>query len=343
MNGFDFPTGRALDLVCLGRAGVDLYAEQEGMALEDVTSFRKSVGGSPANMATAFARLGGRAGIISAVSDDGFGRYVRRFLSENRVDVRGLRTAPAGALNSVAFTEIRPDNCQVIIFRRGAADLQLTPADVDARYVADSRALLVTGTALSAQPSRDAAYFAMQQARAAGTAVVLDLDYRPYGWSDTAEAAQQLKLACAMADIVVGNREEFDVLEHGPAARPRDDFASARHLLRGPTRVVVVKDGQRGCQVFDRDGAQLHQGTYSVTARKPFGSGDAFAATTLWALMREQSWLEATRLGAAAAAVNVSRNACAEAMASHAELMAFVAQHPAPAAQTSVSTPLHTA
>ena len=30
-----------LDLVCIGRTCVDLYAEQEGAKLEDVQSFRK--------------------------------------------------------------------------------------------------------------------------------------------------------------------------------------------------------------------------------------------------------------------------------------------------------------
>lgn len=330
MKGADFPAGRALDLICLGRAGVDLYAEQEGVALEYVTSFRKSVGGSPANMATAFARLGGRAGIISAVSDDGFGRYVRRFLGDNGVDVRGLCTAPAGALNSLAVTELRPDNCHVIIYRRDAADLRLAPDHIHADYVASARALLVTGTALSAQPSRDAALHAMALARAAATVVVLDLDFRPYGWVSHAEAAEYLGRACALADIVIGNREEFDVLEQRAAAGPRSDAASATRVLHGVTHTVVVKDGSQGCRVFKRDGTQLQQGTYSVQARKPFGSGDAFAATALWCLIQGQDWAQATQWGAAAAAINVSRDACAEAMPTLAELQAFLTSHPAP-------------
>ena len=81
MNGFQFPRDRALDLLCLGRAGVDLYAQQEGTLLQAVTGFRKSVGGSPANVATGAARLGLRVGFIGVVSADGFGRYVRQFLA----------------------------------------------------------------------------------------------------------------------------------------------------------------------------------------------------------------------------------------------------------------------
>jgi 5-dehydro-2-deoxygluconokinase len=334
-NGFAFPAGRNLDLLCLGRAGVDLYAEQAGVPLEQVQSFRKSVGGSPANIATALARLGGRAGVISAVSDDGLGRYVRSFLQSNEVDVQGIKTAHAGERNSLALTEMRPDDCQVIIYRNGAADLCLEPADMPEALIASSRALLVTGTALSASPSREAALRAMDLARQAGTVVVLDLDYRPYGWANAAEAATHLGHACTLADLVIGNREEFDVLEHQKPQAQRDDQHSARQVLRGATRAAVVKDGGRGCRAFLSDGTALSKGVFSVQARKPFGAGDAFAATLLWQLLQGHGWADAMRWGAAAAALNVSRTACAEAMATLDELQSFMAQHTQTASQNS--------
>lgn len=327
LNGFAFPGGRSLDLLCLGRAGVDLYAEQAGVPLEQVQSFRKSVGGSPANIATALARLGGRAGVISAVSDDGLGRYVRSFLHSNGVDVQGIKTAHSGARNSLALTEMRPDDCQVVIYRNGAADLCIEPADMPVALIASSRALLVTGTALSASPSREATLHAMYLARQVDTVVVLDLDYRPYGWTSAAEAATMLGRACALADMVIGNREEFDVLEHLQPQAQRDDQHSAQQVLHGVTQAAVVKDGGRGCRAFLRDGTALSQGVFSVQARKPFGAGDAFAATLLWQLLQGQSWTEGLRWGAAAAALNVSRSACAEAMATLDELNAFMATH----------------
>nr|WP_315201223.1 5-dehydro-2-deoxygluconokinase [uncultured Albidiferax sp.] len=334
MSGFAFPAGRTLDLLCLGRAGVDMYAEQADTPLEHVRSFRKSVGGSPANIATALARLGGRAGVISAVSDDGFGRYVRQFLQDNGVDVQGITTAPAGARNSTAFTEMRPDDCQVIIYRNGAADLCLAPTDIAPSLVGSSRALLVTGTALSASPSREATLHAMDLARRAGTVVVLDLDYRPYGWLNAAQASVHLRVASAMADMVIGNREEFDVLEHLQPAAQRDDQHSARQVLQGVTQAAVVKDGARGCRAFLRDGTALSQGVFAVAARKPFGAGDAFAATLLWQLLQGHGWPAALHWGAAAAALNVSRDGCAEAMANQQELRTFMASYPQPLQET---------
>mgnify|MGYP006372249995 CR=1 FL=1 len=326
MSGFEFPSRdtRALDLLCLGRAGVDLYAQQEGTALDAVASFRKSVGGSAANVATGAARLGLRAGMLSVVSDDGFGRYVRGFLADNGVDVRGVKTDGSGALNSLAITEVRPDDCKVIIYRRDAADLQLRPQDIDAAQLGSARALFVTGTALSASPSREASLHAMTLARSAGTVVVLDMDYRPYGWTSAAQASVYLRVACAMADIVIGNREEFDVLD----LQDSTSGAGAQRLLEGVTRCVVVKDGARGCRILRRGAAAIEQGVFAVRARKPFGAGDAFAAATLWGLLDGRAWDESARLGAAAAAIVVSGDGCAEAMPTRAALLEFIAPQP---------------
>ncbi len=327
VNTLRFPGERATDLICLGRAGVDLYAQQEGMPLEQVRGFRKSVGGSPANVATGAARLGLRVAMVSVVSDDGFGRYVRQFLADNAVDVRGLRTDNSGSLNSVAFTEMRPEDCKVIIYRRNAADLQLRVADIDREAIADARALLITGTALSASPSREAALHAMRLARQAGTVVVLDLDYRPYGWSGADEASVTLGLACTLSDMVIGNREEFAVLGDAESSGAPGADPLARALVRDTAQAVVVKDGPRGCRVYLRDGAVIEQGIFPVRSRKPFGSGDAFAAALLWALIGGRPWQEAVRWGAAAAAINVSGDACAEAMPTLPQLRAFVEAH----------------
>ncbi len=85
---------RALDLVCVGRTCVDLYAEQEGAKLEDVQSFRKYVGGSATNIAVGTARLGIRSAMLTRVGDEQMGRYIRKTLAENGVDVSQVRSDP---------------------------------------------------------------------------------------------------------------------------------------------------------------------------------------------------------------------------------------------------------
>jgi 5-dehydro-2-deoxygluconokinase len=324
-----FSRAAELDLLCVGRAGVDLYALQKNTDLEEVQQFQKSYGGSPANIAVAVARLGGRSALLGVVADDALGRSVRNFLQRNGVEVSALRTSSDRALTSLALTEIRPEGCQVIIYRERAADLQLCEADVDEALIARSRAVLISGTALSVSPSREACLKVMRLARACGVLVLLDLDYRPYGWASVGEAAQVLGAACAQSDLVIGNDAELGLLLND--ASRADDLdalrALAQALLTRTTRAVVLKQGQRGCELFTAGGRPLAVGTYRVTAQKPMGSGDAFAGALWWAVCQGQPWEHALRCGAAAAAINVSRDTCAEAMPRLDELTDFMRHH----------------
>ena len=80
----DGATPRALDVICIGRAAVDLYGEQIGARLEDVTTFARYLGGSPANTAVGCARLGLRAAMLTRVGDEQNGRFVLDSLAARR-------------------------------------------------------------------------------------------------------------------------------------------------------------------------------------------------------------------------------------------------------------------
>ena len=76
MDTLSFPSGRRIDIACLGRLAVDLYAQQVGSPLEDVSTFAKYLGGSSANIAFGAARLGLRSAMISRVGDEQMGRFL---------------------------------------------------------------------------------------------------------------------------------------------------------------------------------------------------------------------------------------------------------------------------
>src|SRR3712207_3246363 len=169
----------ALDLVCIGRTSVDLYAEQEGARLEDVQSFRKYVGGSATNIAVGTARLGVKSAMLTRVGNEHMGRFVRQTLAESGVDVGHVRFDPEH-LTPYVLLAVRAIEDFPRIFAYGdAADLAVEEDDIDPGFIASSKALLVTGTPFSRAGSRAASVKAIAAAREAGTSVVFDLDYRP--------------------------------------------------------------------------------------------------------------------------------------------------------------------
>ena len=147
---------RPIDVVCMGRAAVDLYGEQIGGRLEDMRSFAKYLGGSPANTAVGVARLGLRPAMLTRVGDEHNGRFVRERLAAEGVDVSHVRT-DAKRLTALVVLGIRDrETFPLVFYRDHCADMGLTVDDVDGDLIASSGALLLSGTHLS-QPGTLAA------------------------------------------------------------------------------------------------------------------------------------------------------------------------------------------
>ena len=171
-----------LDVITIGRCSVDLYGQQIGSRLEDVTSFAKSVGGCPSNIAIGTARLGLRSGLITRVGDEQMGRYVKEQMAREGVALDGIATDPVRLTSLVLLSVENDKTFPLIFYRDNCADGALSEADIDEDFIRSSASVLVTGTHF-ATPHTDAAQRkAMRIARAHGAKVILDIDYRPNLW-----------------------------------------------------------------------------------------------------------------------------------------------------------------
>src|SRR6478752_4825517 len=220
MNPLVFKENRGLDFIAVGRLCIDLNANETQRPMEETKTFTKYVGGSPANIAIGAARLGLKTGFIGKVSDDQMGRFITGYLQKNKINTDGIAVDKTGAVTGLAFTEIKsPTDCSILMYRDNVADLKISPLEVSEALIADSKMLLISGTALAASPSREAVFLALDYARKHGTVVVFDVDYRPYTWKSPEETAVYYNLAAEKSDIIVGTREEFDSMErfeHNP-------------------------------------------------------------------------------------------------------------------------------
>ena len=191
-----------LELLTIGRVSVDLYAEQVGVPIRHVRTFRKSVGGTATNVAVAAARLGHHTAVLTKVGDDPFGDYVRWALAETfGVDTRFVGVHPT-LRTPLAFAEMDPpDDPRIIFYREPAApDLSIEPADVDADAAATVPILWVSAGALAAEPSRSTVH-GLLLARGRRAETIVDLDWRPQLWDAAASATREL-------DVALGRRDD---------------------------------------------------------------------------------------------------------------------------------------
>ncbi|MHA6325877.1 5-dehydro-2-deoxygluconokinase [Roseivivax sp. CAU 1753] len=311
--------------VVLGRAGIDLFADPPGVKSEDADTFHADLGGSSANIAAGLCRFGATAALVTSVSDDAVGRFCINKLRHYGVDTRHVRKVAGEYRTSLALYESRIENFQNVIYRNGAADFQVTEADMAAVDLDPFGALVTAGTVFAAEPSRGATFRAFERARAAGLPILFDIDYRPYSWPSPEVAAEVLSRAGAASDMIVGNDEEFGFMA-GDMAR---GLEKARALARDGVAIVIYKMGEQGAITL-AGGQEIRTGIYPVDAIKPNGAGDAFMAGLLAGMADGLDLRDAVLRGSACAAIVVSKPGCAPAMPDHAQLAAFLADHPQP-------------
>jgi 5-dehydro-2-deoxygluconokinase len=326
----------SFDLACIGRAAVDLYGEQVGAPLEDIATFARYLGGSPANTAVGASRLGLKVAMVARVGDEQNGRFVSATLEREGVDVSQVSTDPR-RLTALVFLALRgADDFPHVFYRENCADMAICAADIDAAFLARCRALLVSGTHLSADGPRAACERAAEAVRAGGGRVVLDIDYRPVLWglarpADGAERATPSQAAAARigallprCDLVVGTEEEF--LVAGGAA---DTLTALRNVRAKTGALLVVKLGSRGCVAFTGPippalDAGLRVEGFAVEVFNALGAGDAFMAGFLRGWLRGEPLERCCRYANACGALVVSRHGCAPAMPTAVELDHFL-------------------
>ena len=317
-----------LDLVCMGRAAVDLYGEQIGARLEDQSSFAKYLGGCPANIAVGASRLGLKAAMLTRVGDEHNGRFVHETLAAEGVDVSHVKTDPH-RLTALVFLAIRDrDTFPLIFYRHECADMGIAAEDFDAAFIGSARALLVSGTHFSQPGIAAVCLRAIRQARR----FVFDIDYRPVLWGLTSpgmgeqrfvasqHVTRKLQEVIPLAHLVIGTEEEFHI-----AGGCEDTDEALRRLQQLSQAVFVVKRGPLGCTVHAGGAASRGEG-FPVEVFNVLGAGDGFAAGFLSGWLRDLPLEECARRANACGALVVSRHGCAPSMPSQEELELFLSR-----------------
>ena len=329
MSYVNFPEGKDFDIIPLGRVAIDFNPTDMNRPLDQSSNFNKYVGGSPANIAVGMARLGKKVGFIGKVSDDQFGDYVINYFKKDGIDVSHITRCKNGENLGLTFTEIKsPTESSILMYREGVADLMLSPEDVDADYIKRTKCLLISGTALCASPSREAALKAVMLAEANGIPVIFDIDYRSYTWKSRDEISVYYSMVADRADIILGSREEYDLTERISGVCSSDE-ESARRLFARKAKIVVIKHGKDGSTAYTADGKSYTVRPFPVKAMKGFGGGDGYASSFIRALIDGADMYEALEFGSASASMLISAHSCSAAMPSLEAVKQFIADEKA--------------
>jgi len=327
---------RQLDIICVGRAAVDLYGQQVGARLEDMGSFAKYLGGSSGNIAYGTARLGLRSAMLTRVGDEHMGRFVREEFACAGVDTSHVITDSERLTGLVILGIKDQDTFPLIFYRNDCADMALSKDDFSPDFIASSRSLLITGTHLSKPSTFEACMTAIEYAKSAGTQVVLDIDYRPVLWGLTgmgegenrfvsdANVSKHLQSVLPHLDLIVGTEEEVHI-----AGGTTDTIAALNIIRQLSNATIVLKLGALGCTVLEGaiPDAESEFNVFTgvrVEVLNVLGAGDAFISGFLRGWLNGEDHQTCCQYANACGALVVSRHGCAPAIPSAEELDYYI-------------------
>jgi len=326
------------DILCIGRSSIDLYSNDIGKPFEEISNFSAYVGGCPTNISVGTRRLGLRSSLLTGVGHDPVGDFILHFLKEEKVDTT-YSVRKEGKRSSAVILGIEPpDKFPLVYYRDNCADIEITTDDIREVPLEQCRAIIISGTGLSRDPSRTATLYAAEEASAADIKVILDVDFRADQWDNLQAFGTTIRSVLPYVDIVLGTSEEIKAAAYsGTGSAQTKDYqfsdsrieadegqAVERVLEKGPL-VLVLKAGQNGSYIYNRGKKDPdHTPGFPVKVKNVLGAGDAFASGFIYGYLNDWNLRKCARFGNACGAIVVTRHGCANFMPTLNEVETFV-------------------
>lgn len=269
------------DVLCLGEALIDWVCPQRGATLATATSFIRSPGGAPANVAVGLARLGVSTGFVGRLSTDPWGGMLLETLATAGVQTEAVLRDPSAGTRMAYILLDEAGERHLAAFSHGAcADAHLRHGDIRPESFADVSVLYVSSLLQAHSTSAEAVERAVGLAQEEGAIVFYDPNFRPVLWDKPARAREAISSIAEKADVLKLGHDELELL-----TGERDLVIGARRAQeRFLSALLLVTDGPRGC-FYVRDADEGHVPSVKVEAIEPTGAGDAFVAGLMAGLL----------------------------------------------------------
>jgi ribokinase len=277
-------------ITVLGSINLDLVATVNRLPTPGETvaggTFETSPGGKGANQALAATLSGSDVRMVGATGDDGFSETALKLLRQAGTDLSLVRTEDAATGTAVILVDASGENMITVIpGANDRVDSHLTEAALGGMSPDDFLMLQLEIPAATVER-------ALLVARGKGITTILN----------TAPFTVDAVRLAALADIVIANETEFDLLTGSPATtiEARMEALHGLHAKTGQTYVVTLgKDGV----IAIRNGELQQADSFKIQPVDTVGAGDTFCGYLASSLDQGMAFEEALARAATAASL----------------------------------------
>ena len=256
------------DVIALGEILIDFTPCGKSQAGQNL--FEQNPGGAPANVLTCLSKCGKKTAFIGKIGKDMHGAFLKSVLEENQICVDGV-IEDDNAFTTLAFVALSDSGERSFSFaRKPGADTCLTPEEVNADMIAQSKIFHLGSLSLTAEPVKSATFKALDLAKENGCIISYDPNYRAPLWDSKDAAIEGMRSILSYIDVMKLSDEETELLTG--VVEPE---AAAKKLLDMGVKVVAVTLGAEGALVCTKEGNTVVPG-YKANMVDTTGAGDSF-------------------------------------------------------------------
>ena len=266
-------------LFAIGEALIDFIPSETGCDFGNVKSFSPKVGGAPAYVLGAFAKLGGKTQLITQLGDDPFGYKIVKELAGFNIGLDNVLFTDK-ANTALAFVSLANDGNRTFSFYRNpSADMLYNAENIKKEMFEDCYALHFCSVSLGNFPMKEAHKKAIELAKTQGAVISFDPNIRFPLWNDKQKLKEAIDEFMPAADIIKISDEEIEFITG------TNDIEKGSQMLLKNAKIFLCTCGAKGAYAFMKN-AEVYVPSEKVIAVDTTGAGDAFNGSFLYNLYR---------------------------------------------------------
>jgi fructokinase len=260
-------------VISLGEALIDFIPLDENN-----TTYQKSPGGAPANVAVGVARLGAQSTFVGKVGDDVLGRFLKETLDGYGVTTNRMLFTQDAKTGVVFVTNGEDGERSFEFYINPSADRFLSAAELVKEDFTSHKILHFGSISMISSPAKEATEAAVQLAKGNGMYVSYDPNLRLGLWDSEEQAKETIISMLHHADMLKLSEEELEFI-----TGEKDIQAGVEKLKSYKIPLILITLGAEGSYVYTVNGS-AHVPAMKVKAIDTTGAGDAFVSGMLYSL-----------------------------------------------------------
>lgn len=266
----------------IGDAAVDLIPEGN--------KYLKCPGGTGANIAVALSKLGVRSALVTKLGNDPLAAFLTDTLQREKVSTQYVSFSERYKTSLIIVSIDGSGERDFTFMVRPSADSQLKNSDIPAFERGDW--LCVSAFILAQHSSREATFFAIKQAKKAGSLVCVDANMRIDMWDDKSLLVPKTLEALKTADIAKMSEDELLLITNTGSIGE-----GVKEVKQWPAKIKIITLAEKGAILLTEQ-SEFHIEGYNVPVVDMTGAGDAFIAALISKLMPLAIWTDDQLIGA---------------------------------------------